>query len=340
MPYNRLKIFGNQNVDYLIQMDSIATDEELAIADETKFIPDFNTFPGNINIMAPYTENILSSVISGLTEPLTGWQIYKGKPEESFISKVADVGKDTLSITDYLVANQTEYIYYVIPVTEKQLGIVLESNKVKTNWWNWSLMSIKNVTGNIYIPDEIWTFDSNLSSGSITHNVDKTMYKNFTKYPKFSFGDSDYFFGTVSCLIGNVDCKTGKYEDTIEMLNAWRKFCISEKDIILRDRKGNMYKVVISDDSFDFADESVEQMTTITFTYVECGSVEDMRVYEENIKREISYSELEDKPRINNIEVDGDNDNFYYNIQIAPKVSTKDNGKFLKVADGDWVVSN
>lgn len=340
MAYNKIKIFGKQTVDYLIQLSSAATEEEQSAANDKNFIPDFNTFPGKINIMAPYTGNVISSVISGLTEPLTGWQIYKGRPNDSFIKKVADVGKDILSITDFLVANQTPYIYYIIPVTDKQLGIVLESDEVKTNWWNWSLMSIKNISDNVYAPEEIWTFDSNLSSGTISHNVDKTMYKNFTKYPKFSIGESDYISGTVSCLISNVDCKTGKYEDTVDMISAWREFCVSDKDMILKDRKGNMYKVVITDNSVDFADESIEQMTTITFTYVECGSIEDVTVYKEKNSKEMFYADLTSKPRINNIEIDGNNDNFYYNIRIAPKISAADNNKFLRVADGDWAVSD
>lgn len=339
MSYNRIKILGGQKVDYLIQMSFTASSEEQETVNDEYFLPDFNTFPGKINIMAPYTENIISSVISGLTEPLTGWQIYKGKPSESFISKVADVDKDVLSITDFLVSNQTSYIYYIIPVTENQLGIVLESDEIKTNWWNWSLISLDKVgDGNIYVPNEIWTFDSNLSSGTTSHNVDKTMYQNFTKYPKFSFGESDYVSGQITCLLNNVDCKTGKYEDTADMIQAWRNFCISGKDMILRDRKGNMYKVVISDDSFSFLDESSEQPTTITFTYVECGGIEDITVYKENLSVDIEYASLANKPKINNIEISGNKTSLDYNMDPAPSVNSNDNGKFLVVENGEWVV--
>lgn len=283
MAYNNIKIFGKQRVDYLIQTNSVLSDEDIESTMGPEFMPDFNTFSDSINIMAPYTNDIVSSVISGLTEPLIGWQIYRRDSNNSFLKKIAEVDKESLGIVDYLTANQTNYEYYVIPVTEKQLGIILKSGSVKTCWWNWCLMSIKNVSDNIFIPDEIWTFDNNLSSGDIISNTDKTIYQNFTQYPKFSVGESNYISGNISCLLGNVDCKTNTYNETVEMMNAWKKFCISEKDMILKDRKGNMYKVVITDNSSKFLDESSLQPSTISFSFTECGNIDNMTIYENGI---------------------------------------------------------
>lgn len=280
MAYSSLKLFGNQKVDYLIQTNEVLSEEEIQETLEPLFKPDVNTFPNKVNIMAPYTDDIVSSFIKGLTEPLVGWQIYKSKQGETFLTKVAEVDKDITSIVDYMVANQTEYTYYVIPITENQLGINLRSSPVKTNWWNWSVMSINNVEGNIYIPDEIWIFRNNLTSGQIQQNIDKTTYQNFTKYPKVSSGESNYVSGSISCLLGDVDCKNNKYIEPAEKFDAWRNFCVNGKNVILKDAKGHIYRVEIISNSSQYADEIRELPSTISFSFVECDSTEDITVYE------------------------------------------------------------
>lgn len=259
--------------------DTLTTAEVESTMDKY-FQPDFNTFMGRVNIMAPYTSDIVSSFVSGLTEPLVGWQVYRSKSGESVLKKIAEVDKDVLSITDYLVANQTEYTYYVVPVTTGQLGVNLKSLPITTDWWNWCVMSIKNVGGNLYIPEEIWTFDNNLTSGTTTHNTDKTVYQTFSKYPKVSIGESDYIDGNITCLLGDVNCKTNTYDEPAKMMEDWRKFCLSEKDMILKDRKGHIYKIVITEDSSQFMDEIGLQPSTISFSYVQCGTLDDIVVYD------------------------------------------------------------
>lgn len=280
MAYNSIKLFGNQKVDYLIQTNQVLSEEEIQETLDPLFKPDFGIFPDKLNIMAPYTDDIVSSFIKGLTEPLIGWQIYKSKKGENFLTKIAEVGKDIISLTDYMVANQTEYTYYVIPITEGQIGINLKSSPVKTNWWNWSVMSISNVSGNIYVPDEIWIFRNNLSSGQIQQTLDKTTYQNFTKYPKVSSGESNYITGSISCLLGDVDCKSNKYIEPAEKFDAWRNFCVNGKNVILKDAKGHIYRVEIVSNSSQYMDEAYELPSTISFSFVECDSTDDITVYE------------------------------------------------------------
>lgn len=280
MSYNQIKIYGNQRVDYLIQTSEKLTEEEVAESMGADFKPDFNIYKGKLNIMAPYTKDIVSSFISGLTEPLIGWQVYRTNPTKPVLEKVAETDKDTTKIIDYLVANQTEYTYYVIPITENQIGVNLKSSPIKTNWWNWSVMSISNVAGNIYIPKDIWVFKNNLTSGPAQQTIDKTVYQNFTQFPKVSVGESNYITGTLTCLLGDVNCKTNKYIEPAEMFDAWRKFCVNGENVILKDAKGHIYRVEIVSNSSQYMDEIAQLPSTISFSYVECDSVDDITVYE------------------------------------------------------------
>lgn len=281
MAYNNIKIYPNQTVDYLIQLTDIATTEDLAKVNQKNFIPDWNSFIGRTNIMAPYTNNLVSTFITGLTENLLGWGIYRQKTGESSLKKIGEINKSATYIEDYEVANQAQYRYFVFPLTENQIGINLITPLIETNWWNWSLTSIQKIEEGIYIPKDIWLFDTNLNSGDISQNLDIVYHDNFTKYPKESRGEMDYIKGSLSCFLSNVENDSGDYIETIDKLKAWREFCADDSPKILKDRKGNIRLVSISDATYSFLDESEKQPTTINFSYTEIGDIDDLSIYKE-----------------------------------------------------------
>lgn len=281
--YNKIEIYPNQTIDYLIQIKDTATNEDIAKVNEKNFIPDWNTFLNRTNIMAPYTNSLVSSFITGLTEELLSWGIYRQKIGESSLKKIGEINKSAIYLDDYGVSNQASYKYFVFPVTESQIGINLATNEVSTNWWNWSVTSLKQIDENIYAPKEVWIFDTNLQSGEVTQNLDIVYHNNFTKYPKESRGDMNYITGSISCLLSNIESDTGEYIEPIEKLKAWRDFCADNSLKVIKDRKGNIRLVSLSDTGSSILDESEKQPTTITFSYTEIGDIDKISVYEEVI---------------------------------------------------------
>lgn len=279
--YDKITIYPNQTVDYLIQITDVADSNDLAIVNDKNFMPTWNSFLNRTNIMAPYTNNLISSFITGLTENLLGWGVYRQKIGETALKKIGEIDKSAIYIDDYGVPNQASYRYFVFPLTENQIGINLASPNITTNWWNWSLTSIEKIGDNIYKPKETWIFDTNLESGSTNQNLDIVYHSNFTKYPKVAMGEMDYISGSLSCYLSNVDNDEGEYIESVDKLRAWRKFCADNTPKILKDRKGNIHLVSISDTTSSFLDESEKQVTTISFNYTEIDDINNISIYDE-----------------------------------------------------------
>lgn len=279
--YNKVIVYPNQKIDYLMQLSDIATDGDISQVNSYRFVPDWSTFQNRINIMAPYNNNLVSSFITGLSENLQGWAIYRQKTGESSLKKIGEISKKATYLDDYGVSNQTSYKYFVFPLTESQIGINLATKEISTNWWHWSVTSLTEIDKNIYIPKEVWLFDTNLESGDIIQNLDITYHNNFTKYPKESRGEMNYIKGSIKCLLSNVEDDSGEYFEDVDKLKAWRKFCADDNPKVIKDRKGNIKLVSISDNSSSILDESEKQPTTINFSYTEIGDINDISIYNE-----------------------------------------------------------
>ena len=283
MAYDKITIYPNQKVDYLIQITDVASNEDISKVNDANFVPDWNSFLNRTNIMSPYTNDLISSFITGLTENLSGWTVYRQKVGETALKKVAEIDKSAIYIEDYCVANQSRYRYFFFPITETQIGVNLATGRINTNWWNWSLTSLENIGDGIYVPKEVWVFDTNLESGDVTQNLDIVYHNNFTKYPKESRGEMNYITGSLSCFLSNIDNDKGEYIETVDKLNDWRDFCADDSLKVIKDRKGNIRLVSISDTTNSIMDESDKQPTTISFSYTEIGNIDDISVYKEVI---------------------------------------------------------
>ena len=103
--------------------------------------------------------------------------MYRQKSGDTVLRKVGDVGKDGNSLIDHLICNNEEYKWVVIPVTEEELGISMESAPVLTDWHSWSISALSQVSPRVYFPQETWFFSIDLSESELSQNVDKTIFK-------------------------------------------------------------------------------------------------------------------------------------------------------------------
>jgi hypothetical protein len=276
--YNKIKLYNNQKVDYLILLDHTATQAEIDTANSSSFSPTWDSFSG-MQLFCNYDNTLDSSYITGLTSPITSYVIYREKIGENKLKKVAEVPNNILTIKDYITANKTKYRWIVYPQTQDERGISLTSDIITTDWWNYSLTSLTEISKNVYVPDEIWVFDLNIEPSETKSNTEITYFNTFNKYPKASVGELNYLSGSLSCLLGNIDCTTQAYTEDIDRLIAWRKFVGSGKPCIYKDAKGSIFLVNISESSDKPMTETVEMPTTISFTYTQIGDVENISVY-------------------------------------------------------------
>lgn len=285
MAYNEIVIHGNQTVDYLVVLKHETIQDEIDEANAISYEPTWDDFD-DTEILCTFDGDFVSSYITGLTSPLSGFIVYREKVGENRRHIVTSVSASTTSVIDYLVKNNTTYKWYVFPKTYDELGISMASAETTSNWWNWSLTSYEEIDEShegFYIAENVWQFhmglDAPLSSSDIIQNIDKTQIKTFSRFPKVSCGDSDYLSGSITCLLGDVNCTTQQYEDNIDLLNAWYDFVSSGKPCILKDIKGQAYLVSISDNTSKYMDDVLEQPVTISFSFIQTGTIDNISVY-------------------------------------------------------------
>lgn len=290
MGYNKITLFPDVKYDYLVLKKGTPNQSEIDIMNSPTVKPNFGTLPNSL-IVSPFTDSLISSLVAGLVNPLIAWAVYRQKKGDKRLYLVAEVERSQLFIIDYLCSNQTEYNYIVVPVTSQELGISLESKPITTDWWNYSLTGLQEISNGIYSPTQIWTFDYNLTSTEIVQNTDVTQFKTFTKYAKVSKGESNYQTMGISCLLGGIKCEETEYMESMSLLEKWQEFVAKDILCLWKDRKGSL-KIgkIIENPSSKYIDETTQQATTISFNFVETASTQDISVY--GIEDKV-YNELE-----------------------------------------------
>ena len=264
----------------MVVLDRIATQNEIALANTSDFQPDWDSF-SSARIVCPYTDSLVSSYISGLTSKVIGYIVYRKKIGDSRLHKVGEVGRDCYSIIDHLVVNHAEYQYLVSPITETELGISMQTEPYRTDWNDWTLTSLWEVSTNVFCPYEIWNLSLNISASEMQQNIDKTVFKTYSKYPKISVGSSDYITGNFTCLLGRIDSITEEYKDTADMIVAFRNMVASDRPILMKDTKGQSFLISIDSTSISVNDNLYEQPTTLSFSYTQIGNPNNILVFEE-----------------------------------------------------------
>jgi hypothetical protein len=280
MAITDVKIYDQQRVDYLVVNGANMTTQEVNDIFIEPYEPDWGDFGSTGLILAAFNGTLASSYISGLTSALAGFKVYRKRVGETRLYKVCEVDKDTLGIIDYLVRNNIEYQWMIYPITTEEIGVSLESLPQKANFETWTVTFINEVSENVYVPEQVWKFKCNLSSSAFVQNIDKTQFNNYTQYPKFSVGATNYITGGLTCLLGDVSTE-GTYDEPIDMWIAWNEMIASGRECLIADTKGNLIKgQIISNQGTQMQNIVDEPPTSISFRFTETGSLKEAIVYE------------------------------------------------------------
>ena len=271
MSYNKISLFSPLVVDYIDIKKSVLSQSQYQATYPKTYAPSWNT---DSILVANFNEGINADDSTGLDSIVKKWTVYRQEKNSDVQVKVASLDKTILSFEDYLVATNNEYIYRVYPETDTEIGSIITSNSVKTCWKPWVVLGLNPTDDeNLYTldNDNIWLFNYNLESAENTQNLSKTVYNNFTKFPKVSQGKKNYLTGNIKCLIGNF--VNNKYYDSKTMIETWNNFVNKNGKKILKDRKGNLYEINILESSFDYIDESNEQIASLSFNWIQTGDL-------------------------------------------------------------------
>lgn len=206
-------------------------------------------------------------------------------------------------IYEYLICeryNNDNYSQYDPSVNYKPYKI----ENVVTEWDGWTITSIKPYDPDFvrdsiheiktdsyvstpqyiyakepYIAGDTWRFISNIDSGSIVSNLDRTVHVGTSKMPTVTSTNNNYQSGIFSMNLLTLLCPDETIVDDIEKVEAWLKFINDDSLYILKSDKGDVWIIAISDNTSRSYDESVNPiLTSASYSWTEVKSVDEIQI--------------------------------------------------------------
>lgn len=277
--YNKATLYGQSYVDYLWIKNTVDSQETIDTTLDYEYKP---VWDSNTMLLANFDSNLNGGNTPSLSEDVLYWQIYRKKPDDTTLTFVCKVPASQYQLLDFGVLNNSQYQYTIFAESETTLSAPFEqADYTQTSWWNWSLTGLKeSTTSNLYYADKdnVWIFDTQLSSSNLEQNIAKYIVDNFTRYPSISSGLKNYMSGSITAYLSNVDTATGKYTDTVEQYNSFVEFIAQPTPKLLKDRKGNGWIVSTTNTNAQYIDASMQQITQVTFDFVQLNDMQDINV--------------------------------------------------------------
>lgn len=253
--------------DYVQVLNTTATQSQIDAHNKITYIPEWT---GDTSFLNNFNNNInMNNVPSNLGE-IEYFSVYKYSETDKILTHVGDFLLEQDGLLDYSIRNRTTYQYVIFAVTSDYMSNAITLPPVTTRWDCWSIANIIDTkTDGVYSIDtnSIWAFNTNLTSGGYTQNIDTYTYDNFTQFPKISKGEKNYYTGTLTAYLNNI--QSMPYHDTVEMQDKFCEFINSSNLKLLKDRKGNCLIVQTTGNSFTVQDNAREQMITVSFNFTQ-----------------------------------------------------------------------
>lgn len=139
----------------------------------------------------------------------------------------------------------------------------------------------KNVNNkNEYMVGDTWKFICDIDNTTIVQNMNKTSHVGYSRYPSVSSTNLNYLSGTLSGMIGSLNCCDKKYRDDISLVNEWRDFISQPHPFLLKTQKGDVLIVNIEDNPKTEYQEDYHLIPTrFTINWSECDNIDDAKIY-------------------------------------------------------------
>ena len=272
----QIKLYGAQKCNYInIRFGTIPYDDLIKYqsvyyvpqwVEGTEFLASFN--------------GSLSAGNNTLGTDFVGWNLYrKNITKDSSLEFVALITNvNIINVRDYMVASNNEYRYYLIANSQQYMSSPFISDVIKCCLEDYFLLLAEETSdSNTLRVANVYRFGLNLNTSDINNNASTNKLINFTPYPKIQTANTNFMSGTLTSLTGYVDTETGKYKDSIEVIEDLRNLNINPKRKFLKDRKGFIREISIDAPiSFGVIDETVEQIYSVTIPWCEIGSIDNV----------------------------------------------------------------
>ena len=213
--------------------------------------------------------------------------------EKEWINK-----EPSYSIYDYGIKANTPYNYWAYAIDENGTlsGVKINNEPIIAEWDRWTLVTANKDPENekVYHVDKVFTFEMNLSSGSMTNGTNITTSKNFTEFPVIQKDKSNFYSGSLTALMGarKWGSTAEDFEQTPQMLEDLRQLSTNYQPKFLKDRSGHLWQVEING-AIQVANTdklATIDVKTMTVPWVQIGEADDISlIYTGTEKKEDLY---------------------------------------------------
>ena len=301
--YTKLVLSAQTYFDYATLLRRSMSQSEINdyLNKDFNFEPDFDTYADTVVNVKFENNSLASSNLKTDTGQLLGYTIYR---RSTFEDRLHNIGFATLNneyIEDFMIANNQEYTWSIVPVFEKRLGIAIDTNRLYVRFDEWCVnpMQLTDGTTNIYSSDVTWKFGLNLEAQDLTQNILKTKFEGLSRYPKFSVQKRNYISGGLTTYLTTMQenkvynnkvivnnfseyspYRNNKYiyNEPASMFDDWNALIASGVEVLIRDLKGHMWRAQVDANSGKIDDYSQVYPTTITWTFTEVGTLDGVSV--------------------------------------------------------------
>ena len=201
-------------------------------------------------------------------------------------------------IYDYGIKANTPYNYWAYAIDENGAlsGVKINNEPIVAEWDRWTLVTADKDPENekVYHVDKVFTFEMNLSSGSMTNGTKVTTSKNFTEFPVIQKDKSNFYSGSLTALMGvrKWGPAAEDFEQTPHMLEELRQLSTNYQPKFLKDRSGHLWQVEING-AIQVANTdnlATIDLKTMTVPWVQIGEADDISlIYTGTEKKEDLY---------------------------------------------------
>ena len=301
--YTKLVLSAQTYFDYATLLRRSMSQSEIDdyLNKDFSFEPNFDTYADTV-VNAKFDNNSLaSSNLKTDTGQLLGYTIYRRSTFEDRLHNIGFATLDNEYIEDFMIANNQEYTWSIVPVFEKRLGIAVDTNHLYVRFDEWCVnpMQLTEGTTSTYSSDTTWKFGLNLEAQDLTQNILKTKFEGLSRYPKFSVQKRNYISGGLTTYLTTMQenkvynnkvivnnfaeyspYRNNKYiyNESASMFDDWNALIASGVEVLIRDLKGHMWRAQIDANSGKIDDYGQVYPTTITWTFTEVGTLDGVSV--------------------------------------------------------------
>lgn len=248
-------------------------------------------FDENTLLLADFKNGLQAGTVqTGLN--ISTWRVYRRDEKDGTFVPVCATPNAYygLSVLDCAAVSQHTYTYYVFGVTlDGEIATqALRSDPVTVCLWDWTILECEEYknpahlyNGGVrgYVVKDIFRFSLNVESGATGNNYTPNLLANFTRHPTVQQTPQRYMSGTLSGYLGDVDAD-GNYRDTLERRDALFALAQSDKTLFLKNRKGDLIRITISEQiSAKTQDATRQQALICSVPWAETGDVKNTGIF-------------------------------------------------------------